>query len=816
MHMKITFTPVDYNAFDFEAKNYMKIVGRLENGKRVCIVDTCDSYFWVILEEGLSKKDILVLQEKISELSVVKSGRKSEVINITPEKKKFLEKEVDALKVYVTNYKDASDIAHLIDFKGVAHVRGYDLGFVTHYIIERALKPLETYEIEGEKITGTSFEQVSLDMEVDFCLEVQKIKQLQNVEPFQPKVLAFDIECDAFEIGRGSITMISLYGAGFEKVLTWKEESKKKYVEHFDDEALMLEAFVRYVKEYDPDVITGYFSDGFDLPYIRARADKLKVNLSLGLDGSKPTFSRGRMMNGKVSGIVHVDILRFIRNAYSQYLQSETLSLDDVSEELLGEKKVAFDAFKAMSQKEVDWETFYKYNLKDSELTYKLFLKIWPDILEMTRITNEPLFITSRSTMASCFEDYVIHNLPQFNEIPEKMPTNQEIGRRRMDKRYEGGFVFQPTPGLYENIMFFDFSSMYGSVTVSYNLSRGTYLKDHETGCVEGDYNGKKVYFAQKRGVVPELLLEIINRRRVAKEAYNKHPSAILRARSNAFKLVANAAYGYQGFFGARYYSIEAAASTAYFARENIKKAIATFEKQGFDIVYSDTDSVAIALERHTKKEALEVLKKINKNLPGIMELDFEGLFARGIWVTTRSGEFGAKKKYALIDEEGNLKIRGFETVRRDWCNVARKLQSNILKAILEDGNEKRAVELVKEIVSKIKNRAVDFDDLIIRTKLKKDISEYVSEGPHVVAAKKMKKANIPVSVGTLIEYYVSDEKGKRIGDKVKLRGEKGDYDIEYYLQNQIVPAVQNILDVFEVTTDDLISGHTQKGLGDF
>ena len=49
------------------------------------------------------------------------------------------------------------------------------------------------------------------------------------------------------------------------------------------------------------------------------------------------------------------------------------------------------------------------------------------------------------------------------------------------------------------------------------------------------------------------------------------------------------------------------------------------------------------------------------------MELELEDFYKRGIWVTKRSGELGAKKKYALIDYKEKLKIRGFETVRRDW-----------------------------------------------------------------------------------------------------------------------------------------------------
>ncbi|EHK01623.1 DNA polymerase Pol2 [Candidatus Haloredivivus sp. G17] len=56
------------------------------------------------------------------------------------------------------------------------------------------------------------------------------------------------------------------------------------------------------------------------------------------------------------------------------------------------------------------------------------------------------------------------------------------------------------------------------------------------------------------------------------------------------------------------------------------------------------------------------------------MELEFEGLFKRGFFTSKDSGE-GAKKKYALIDEKANLKITGFEQVRRDWSPIAKKTQ---------------------------------------------------------------------------------------------------------------------------------------------
>ena len=372
---------------------------------------------------------------------------------------------------------------------------------------------------------------------------------------------------------------------------------------------------------------------------------------------------------------------------------------------------------------------------------------------------------------------------------------------------------------------------MYASVIVSYNLSKSTHIEEKQTlekmnrkkpsDAFAGEYQNKKTYFIKKpQGFVPILLEGIIEKRRKFKEEYNKNPNQILKIRSNAFKLIANAAYGYQGFFGARYYSIEAASSTAYFARENIKKAIETIKKQGYNVIYSDTDSIAFTLGKHTEKQALDMLKKINSKLSGIMALDSEGFFKRGIWVTKRTGEFGAKKKYALIDKKNKIKIRGFETVRRDWCRLARDVQNKVLNLILKKGNEKEALEYVKKIIKKIKNREIELKQLIIKTQLKKPIEEYKSEGPHVAIAKKMKASGMPVDIGMLIEYYISEpETGKKrtlIRERAKLLDEKGKYDVNYYLNNQLLPAVENILEVFKINIKEISEGKKQMMLGDF
>ena len=201
------------------------------------------------------------------------------------------------------------------------------------------------------------------------------------------------------------------------------------------------------------------------------------------------------------------------------------------------------------------------------------------------------------------------------------------------------------------------------------------------------------------------------------------------------------------------------------------------------------------------------------------MELDLEGFFKRGLWVTKRTGDFGAKKKYALMDEQGKIKIRGFETVRRDWCNLAREVQNKVIKLVLEKGNEKEAIEYIKEVVKKLKTRKISKEDIMIRTQLKKSISDYKSISPHVIAAKKMKELLIAVSEGNLIEYYIAEipnKKSKLVREKVKLPQEEGEYNIEYYLERQILPAVENIFQVFGIEIKEIIEEKKQKKLSDF
>ncbi len=829
--MELKFIPLDYDSFDWKGRNYIKIAGRDDKGKRAVVIDHFEPYLWVILKQGVSDKKIKELQKKMLKINVESSDRTTWIEKTELHDKNFLGKGVRAIKIFITNYKDAHAIADRLDFEEIDYRREYDIGIITRYIIDKGINPLSWFKVTGD-ILNNSPELGGIDssLDVSICVRAERFEMITK-ETFNPKIIAFDIEADELEIGRGEILMISVVGKDVKKVLTWKQVKENKsvpdFVECYKDEADMLEAFSETIKKIEPDLLVGYFSDGFDLPYLRARADKNHVKLDLGIDGKNPLFARGKYTSARIFGPVHVDIFRFIETVYSQYLHSETLGLDEVASELLGENKLEFEHRHSSKIDGKGWIEYFKYNLQDSILAYKLAEKLWPDMLEFSRVIQEPLFDVTRAGMSQLLEHYILHNLRSYDEIAEKRPIHDEIESRRQRQSVEGAFVFQPIPGLYENLAMFDFTSMHTSIIVSFNISKATLQEGKKNDkdsyeSPEVDWQGKKTkfYFTKKTGFLPEIVKKLIGKRKEYKKEYKQNPNPITRARSNAFKVLSAAVHGYIGFFGARYYSLESSASILAFVRKYNKEIIDKVNSEGYRVIYADTDSVAFTLNNKSKKQALEFLKKLNSELPGIMELELEDFYVRGIWVTKRTGELGAKKKYALLGENGKLKIRGFETVRRDWCALSRELQDDVLDMILKEGKPEKALKKVQDVIDKLKKRKIAKEKLIIKTQLKKPIDEYKSISPHVTIAKRMHELGMPIDVGRLIQFYISEpqsssKKKSLIRERAKLPDEPGEYDLEYYLNHQLLPAIENIFQIFKISKEDIL-GKKQMNLSEF
>jgi len=289
-----------------------------------------------------------------------------------------------------------------------------------------------------------------------------------------------------------------------------------------------------------------------------------------------------------------------------------------------------------------------------------------------------------------------------------------------------------------------------------------------------------------------------------------------LFAKQWALKIILNSTYGYLGYARARWYSRECASAITGLARGYIHNTIAKAEKAGFQVLYADTDSNFLLMRDKTKKDVEDFAEQVNKDLPEGMELEIDGFYNRGLFVTKKEGG-AAKKKYALMDEKGNLKIVGFEYVRRDWCNIAKETQKKVIELVLKEGKPDTAAKYVQGILEQLKKGKVPKSELVIMTLLQRNPKDYTAIGPHVAAAEKAIARGKELDVGSMLSFIITKGNEKAsISDKSELEEfvEEGDYDANYYIENQVLPAVIKILQELGYSRDDLLHGGKQSGLG--
>ena len=812
---KLQFFPYDIDYRVEDNKAVVHIFSRASNGKQIMVLDDgFIPYFLVHPKKDIDADSLIKKIEKIE----IEDEEKYQVTGTEIITKKKFGKELTLIKVSVNIPAAVPVIAKIIsEWSIVDEVYEADVPFLRRYLIDKELTPITAWEAEGELVNKKS--------KVD-VFKTDNITQFSEDSIKEPRMLAFDIETynpegKVMQPEKNPIIMVSLYGRNFEKVITWKKfRTKEKYIEFVDSELELLEKFKEAIDAYKPEFLAGYFSDEFDFPYLETRANKYKLSLDLGLDYSNVKINRRETSKSRITGIVHIDIFKFIKRVVSLTMKTDRYDLSSVANELIGERKqkVELDNLADDWDKGKNLESYAKYNLHDSLLVYRLTNKLMPNILELVKIVGMFPYNSTRSGFSQLIESYLLNQGKNFGEIIKSKPSYDEI-RERRKVTYRGAFVYEPKAGVYDDIVILDYRSLYPSIISSHNISPETL----NCNCCEASAKRspelkEKYWFCGKRkGFIPSVVDDLIKRRMRIKEMIAKKSDPVLVARSEGLKVLANSLYGYYGFFGARWYCIECARSITAWGRYYIHSVIDKAEKNGFKVIYSDTDSVFMLMGKKTKKDIEKFTEKINIELPGLMELEYEGYYPRGIFVQTKGRDVGAKKKYALISDKGEIKITGFETVRRNWSPVAKKVQKEIINIILKENNVDKALKYVKKIIEKLRKNKVDVEDVVIRTQLQKDIRDYVQIGPHVAVAKRMKAKGLSVGPGSMIKYVVIKGNGM-IRDRSRTVDELKDekYDSDYYINNQVVPAVEGIFSVFGYKKSDIISEKDQSELGKF
>lgn len=685
----------------------------------------------------------------------------------------------------------------------VEDVFEHDIPPARRYLIDHGLTSMSGVEVEGE-FKGDEEDRKLIATKPPESVE--KVDEDLNIMSFDIEVYNPEGEPRSEE---DPVIMLSIVSnQGYEKVLTWKDfDSDEDFVEVVRDERELLERFVQIVKDQNFDVITGYNTDLFDFPYLEDRAEELGVKLKLGRNGGEISSRRRRFETvTRVSGRPHIDVYAMV-DFLSRIgaIRLIDYDLENVYEHMLDEEKPDIkkdDISLAWDEEGEKGRKLLEYSLSDSQASLDIAMEIFPLVSELSRTVKQSLFDVSRMTPGQLVEWLLVFRAHEDGELVPARPIGDEY-KRRKGNSYVGGYVKEPDTGLHEDLAVFDFRSLYPTIIVTHNIDPATIDCD----CCDSEEavqapNLDYEFCQNKTGFIPEALRSIISERAELKEELadldeDSGDYQSINNRQWALKIIANSFYGMLGYSRARWYSKECAESVTSFGRHYIKETIEQAEEDEFDVVYGDTDSLLCKVGDKDESQVQDFLKKINDDMPGIMELEFEGFYKRGVFVS--------KKRYAMVDEDGKMEVKGLEFVRRDWAELAKNTQERVLKAVLDEGSPEKAAEIVQDVTKRVEKGDVDPEKLVIHTRLKKPIEEYESEGPHVVAAKRLRDAGEEIEPEVTIRYIVEKGSGN-VGDKsipVSLFGDR-EYDPDYYIENQILPAVMRVMEVLGYSEEEL------------
>ena len=785
----------------------IRMTVKCRDGKARELFDTnFKPYFYLVPSKDIDAKAVAAVR-------VQDGDRQIGAAKVEKVKRNLLGKDCDAFRVFVENPAHVPKLSAALQQYGECYE--YDIPFAKRYSVDKDIEPLANYQIKAVEMNGmlsalsfTKKDEGAPDLNV-MCFDIEVYNPIGNPRPRKDPVIM--ISYNFVKDGRQN-----------SGVLTFKDTGLP-FAERAKDERDMIRRFVKKVNEFDIDVIVGYNSANFDIKYLLERSEALGIDFNLSrFEGNTRIESHGLVNKVKIGGRVHVDmylVVRFVAvvGASENILKLNSYTLRNVYEAMSNDKKLIVDKrniFKMWDGTREELAELASYNLNDSYALQKVYDPLIPIMIELSRVTGDVLGDVCVSTTGQLVEFMLMRHSTMSGELIPNKPSEQETGAR-LRNPIEGAYVKTPEPGIYSKLVLFDFRGLYPSIIISHNI-------DPSSLCTEcTDYyespTGDK-FSKGRKSIIPRILKYLIEQRAAVKKAYKKDPNnMVLGSRSQALKIVSNSFYGYLGYARSRWYARECAASVTAWGRQYIKAVMDRSEEKGFKVLYGDTDSVVLVLGDNSKDDALRFIQEYNKSLPESMELELEDFYSRGVFVGKKSekGAGGAKKKYALISETGKIKIRGFELVRRDWSRVARDTQRKVLEVILKEGSAEKAAAIVREVISNLRSGTVPLSELAINTQIRKSVDSYDVTSPEVAAARSAIKAGVKNKEdfeGSVISYIITKH-GNSTSEKAKLEELAQDYDAEYYINKQVLPATMRILKELNFKEEEFAGGGTQRKL---
>ena len=775
--MRLDFWLLDLNHDAHEGRSAMWLWGVTHDNKRVLVIDTSfQSYFYL-----LPKKDqnIDQLKERVE-----KEKPHPSIREVVIEMKKRLGEERQVLKVFCKDPDTLEKCAREC-VKQLAVETSFEdkLRYSIKYQIEFEIRPCQWYMVEGM--------ESSIDPGKYY---VDKVIETSGHPTPIPRENAPKLRLLSFSILAVSPTGSPSPIRDLVTLITWKtKESKGDTIQsekNSDDE--LIEGFSKIQQRFDPDVVFSFGGNTFDWPYLIKRANRTKAKLSVGRDDGPARQSLYGHFS--LTGRANVDLLDFSQDLYdvkiksvenvARYLGVEasipTIDETEYYDHWTGHRPALVEQVKAQATS--------IFNVGEDALDY---------MFQLSNLSALPPDQVLAAAVGFRVDSYL---MMETHKLGELIPGREELNIIP----YKGAIVLEPSVGLHDDVAVLDFSAMYPSLMVKYNISPDTLVDRRGDDVFEVPEVGHH-FRKNPPGFYKIVLSQLIASRQEAKKEAAKTPRGtpehkILKAREKATKVITNATYGYAGWAGSRWYSREVAESAAALGRDTINKSIDIAKTLGLKVLYGDTDSLFVDYE---EKRVNQFIKEIDKKLG--LEINLGQLYKRILFTE-------AKKKYAGLLDDGELDVVGMEAIRGDWSNLARNVQNEVLKLVLQDGNPARAKSYVTSLIKDLASAKVPKSSLVIWKTLTKRPDEYEVNAPHVEVARKMAKEGWPVTVGDKVGFIITKRPGKlyqKAEPHFKVSLEQVDY--EYYVRNQIVPAATRVLKVFGVAEKDLLGADRRQ-----
>ena len=466
-------------------------------------------------------------------------------------------------------------------------------------------------EQEVQELGMPSFPKLSFDF------ETYSHDEMKHPDATHEEDVIFQIGCSFSGDNKEENLLLTLSNESFQlknsKVITFQHEKE------------LLEYFCNLIKERNPIVIMGYNIFGFDLPYLYNRCELHGILFqakSAGMSKDENRIAEYKEIKWSSSayayqefhyfdweGRVVVDLLPVVKRDY----KLNNYKLKTVSTFFLGETKDPmtvkdiFEAYRVgvLQKKTKKVKRCGQYCVQDARLVLLLFekLQVWIGLLEMARICNVnvmALYTQGQQVKVfsqvyrKCFQENRLVDSFQSLDIPSNVSFHFD--------NYCGAYVFPPVPGKYKWVIPFDFTSLYPTTIIAYNIDYSTLVTnenvpDEECNVIKWEENGQKYHFRfrkQPMGVIPSLLQSLLQQRNITKKMLKQTKDPLLKTvfdkRQLAYKISANSMYGAMGVQKGYLPFLPGAMCTTAKGRESIQKAASFVQKEhAGKIIYGDS-----------------------------------------------------------------------------------------------------------------------------------------------------------------------------------------------------------------------------------